>query len=374
MKNTLTTLSFPLFLFAAAILDAQTPQTLSVDKNPLNFSVQVGGSAVTQTLNVIGSGGFTTFPSTSPPGTSWLRVNPVNGSAPTALTVTADPSGLPAGPYVGDLFIFSTNPAALAVDVKVNLTVSTISVSPTSLTFAFQMGATPPATQSLTLSGPATYNAVATASGGNWLLLSTGGIAAGTAISGGASPGTITVSVSPTVLAALTPATYNGSITITPTSGASNGPITIPVTLTVSAAPPVTVSPNSVSLAFQTTGGSNNLAQQTVTLSTNGIQGVPYTLALFFDNNPAGRIFFTVAPGRIGTIPANGSAQLTFAYDTTTNLPAIPQPGQSGCTSSGCTYTGKATLLTPGGTPTQQDIPVTLLVSESARTVRRRRT
>lgn len=340
MKRTLATLSLPAFLFAAAGLHAQS---LGVDKNPLNFSVQVGGSAVAQTLNVTGSGTFTTFVDTN-----WLRVNPVNGSAPSALTVTADPTGLAPGLYGGTLSIFGAN----RVDVRVNLTISTIAVSPTSVNFAFQMGAATPVAQTITLSGPTTtYNAAATTTlGGSWLLLSAGGIAAGTSVSG-TSPGPLSVSVNPTILAGLAPGTYNGTISITPSSGAATGTIPIPVTLVVSGAPPVTVSPNSVSLAFQI-GGSNNSAQQTVTLSTTGVQGVPYSLALSVDNNPAGRTWFTVAPGTSGTIPATGSSQLTFAYDTTANLPAG-------------TYNGKATLLTPGGTPAQQDIPVKLLVSAS---------
>src|SRR5262249_11870362 len=156
---------------------------------------------------------------------------------------------------------------------------------------------------------------------------STTGIIAGTAISG-TSPGTITVSVNPAVLPP-DAATYTGTITITPTSGLSNAPLVIPVTLKVAAVPPVTVSPGSVSLAFQI-GGSSNSPQQTLALSTTGVAGVPYTLLTSVDNNPAGRIWFTVS-ATSGTIPANGSTQLTVTYDTTANLPPNA-------------YTGKITL------------------------------
>lgn len=337
MKRLLTP---TIVLFCASVaLPAQT--TLGVDKNPLNFSAQSGGPAVTQTLNVTGSGPFTTFPNAT-----WLRVSPTNGSAPSALTVTADPTGLAPGTYGGDLFIFGSN----QVDVRVNLTISNISVSPASVAFAYQTGATAPAAQTINLSGPPTTYTAAATSTGNWLQISTStSIAPGTIISG-SSPGTIVASVNFNALAVLPPGTSGGSIVITPASGAS--PITIPVTVKVSNAPPITVTPASVSLAYQI-GGSNNSAQQAVVLSSTGIQGVPYTLVSQADNNPAGRInLFLVTPSTTGTIPADGSTQITIAYDATANLP----PG---------TYTGRVTLLTPGGTPAQQVIPVTLLVSSS---------
>lgn len=338
LKRLLSASNWIVLFCASAALHAQT---LGVDKNPLSFSAQPGGSAITQTLNVTGSGTFTALVDAS-----WLKVSPTNGSAPSALTVTADPTGLAPGLYGGDVFVFGTTQGSNQVDVRVNLTISNISVSPASVAFAYQTGGTAPAAQTINLSGPqTTYSATATSSG-SWLQISTAGIAPGTTING-SSPGTISVSVNFTALAVLPPGTSGGSIVITPASGGS--PITIPAAVFVSSAPPVTVSPNSVSLAYQIGGSS---PQQSVTVSSTGIQGVPYTVVSSVNNNPAGRIWFTVAPSTSGTIPANGSTQLTIAYDATANLP----PG---------TYTGKATLQTPGGTPAQQDIPVTLLVSSS---------
>ncbi len=341
MKSVLSPTNCIVLFCASAALHAQT---LGVDKNPLNFSAQSSGPVITQTLNVTGSGAFTAVVDTT-----WLKVNPTSGSAPSALTVTADPTGLLPGLYGGDVFVFGSSAGSNQVDVRVNLTVSSISVSPASVSFSYQIDGTPPAAQTLTLSGPnnTAYSATATSTG-NWLQISTLGGGPGSTITG-TSPGTISASVNFSALAALPPGTSGGSIVITPVSGAS--PITIPVSVLVLAAPPVTVSPASVSLAYQI-GGSNNSAQQTVTISTTGVSGIGYLVVTSVANNPAGRTWFTVSPSLSGTIPANGSTPLTIAYDTTANLP----PG---------TYTGKATLQTPAGTPTQQDIPVTLLVSSS---------
>ena len=145
-----------------------------------------------------------------------------------------------------------------------------------------------------------------------------------------------------------TPGTYNGSVTITPTSGGQA--ITIPVALTVTDKPAVTVSPSSVNLAYQI-GGSTNNAQQTVTVTAPGTQARVYGLLLSVDPNPANQTWFTVTPSS-GSIPAKGNLTLTFTYLPSFNLPAG-------------TYTGKATLQTVGGNPTQQDIPVKLVVSNS---------
>lgn len=341
MKRSLT-VSILFVLFGAIALNAQQ---LSVDKSTLNFSVQAGGAAVTQTLNVTGSGAFTALSDAS-----WLKVNPTNGSAPSGLTVIADPTGLAPNVYNGDVFIFGSGSGSNQIDVRVTLTVSSISVSPTSLSFAYQMGANPPPNQSIALSGPQTGYTATVSTTGNWLQISTGGSTPGTTISG-TSPGSITASVNFNALAVLPPGTAGGSIIITPVTGVA--PITIPVSVQVTNAPPVTVSPNSVSLAYQI-GGSNNNASQTISLSTTGIQGIPFTVVLTADFNPSGRVWFTVSPPSGGTIPTNGSTPLTIAYDPTAILPAQLTP-----------YTGKVTLQTPAGTPTQQDIPVSLLVSNS---------
>jgi len=315
---------------------AASAQTVGVNTTSLSFFAQAGGPVVTQTLQVTGSGNFST--SLFPFG-QWLSVNPTGGTAPSALTVTANPAGLAAGTYQGQLAVFGPN--LVPVPVSVTLTVSNVGASPSSLQFAYQVGAGLPAPQVITLSGASTtYNALAsTTSGGTWLQVTP---------TSGTAPGTLAVSLVSSVVQGLATGTYNGTVVISP---ASNASISIPVTLTVSPAPPVTVSPTSVALNYQI-GGSNNSAQQVVNLSTTGSQAVPFAMSLSVNNNPSGRTWFTVSPSTGGSIPAGGSTNVTFAYDSTANLPAG-------------TWNGTAALLTPGGMPTQQTINVTLTVSTS---------
>jgi len=340
VNRSLITLGSILTVLAAAGLQAQT---LSVDKPTLTFSAQAGGAPVSQTINVTSSSGSVSFFAFNN-NISWLEVNPATGTTPSALTVTAVPGTLLPGTYSGTLSIVG---GTTTVPVSVTLIVGAVSVNPASVAFTYQIGATPPPSTSVTLSSgtPVTVTlATTTASGGNWLQASfTGGSS-----TSGTAPGTIILSVNQTVLGTLAAATYNGTVTITPTSGASTSPVNLPVTLTVTPAPPITVSPASINLIYQI-GGTNNSPQQVFTLATTGAQGVAYALASGVNPNPSGRIWFTMNPSG-GTIPANGNTQVTVAYDTTANLPAG-------------TYTGTITLSTPGGTPTQQTIPVTLIVS-----------
>ena len=339
MKRSYFTSGSILILVAAAGLQAQT---LSVDKPALSFSAQAGGAAVSQTLNVTSSSPSVSFFAFNN-NVSWLRVNPATGTTPSALTVTADPAGLLPSSYQGTLSIIG---GTSRVDVTVTLTVGSVSVSPASVAFTYQLGGTPPQSTTVNISSgpgqPATITlAVTTSSGGQWLQVSP---------ASGATPATAILSVNQTVLATLGAGTYNGTLIITPTSGASTTPVNVAVTLTITPAPPVTFSPAGINLSYQI-GGTNNSPQQTLTLATTGSQGVAFGLVAGVDPNPSGRIWFTVNPSG-GTIPANGNTPVTVAYDTTANLPAG-------------TYTGRITLQTPGGTPTQQTIPVTLLVSTS---------
>lgn len=345
MKRSYFTLGSILILLTAAALPAQT---LSVDKPTLAFSAQFGGAPVSQTINVTSSSGSVPFIAFNN-NVSWLKVNSASsasGTTPSALTVTADPTGLALSPtpYSGTLSIFG---GTSNIPVTVTLTVGAVSVSPASVAFNYQMGANTPQSipVNITSAQTTTINlAATTTSGGSWLQVSP---------NSGTSPGTANLSVNQTVLQSLGQGTYNGTVTITPTSGANTAPVTVAVTLTVTPAPQVTVSPAAIALNYQM-GGTNNSPQQTLTLSlaTTGSQGVAFAISTAVSPNPAGRNWLLVNTGGASTIPATGNTQVTVAYDTTAALPAG-------------TWNGTITLSTPGGTPSQQTIPVTLLVSTS---------
>jgi uncharacterized protein (TIGR03437 family) len=222
--------------------------------------------------------------------------------------------------------------------------VATIIVNPPSLSFQTAIGAYPlAAAVSLTASQFISFTVTAsTTTGGNWLQVTP---AAGVVSSGG---GTAVVAIpSSTVIPLLTPGTYNGSIVITPTSGTALTPVVVPVTLTVLPAPPVTVSPPSVSLNYQV-GGSNNSPQQTVTLTTTSAQGVAFTASATNVTNSTGQIWAVADPAS-GTVTPAGTP-VTISY-------------QTGIALSAGTWSSIVTVNTPNGSPATTNIPVTLLIS-----------
>src|SRR5437870_13374730 len=100
-----------------------------------------------------------------------------------------------------------------------------LSTTPSSLNFAFQIGSANPAAQNVSVSssGPALNYNVSTSTA--WLSATP---------ASGTTPGSLSVSMNPSGLAA---GTYNGTVSVSATS-AGNSPQTVAVALTVTAAPP----------------------------------------------------------------------------------------------------------------------------------------
>jgi uncharacterized protein (TIGR03437 family) len=185
---------------------------------------------------------------------------------------------------------------------------STISGSPTSLQFAYTVGGTAVAAQSIqiTNSGSGTLNWIATASAA-WLTVSP---ASGTA------PSTLSVSVSP---AGLSAGTYTGNIQIT-ASGASDTPFSVPVTLTVTqAAPSLTIAPQS--LTFNYSNGGSVPPPQTVSITNGGAGALSWTasssdywLAVSpVSGNAPGTLTVSINPANLAVGTYTASLQITAA-------------------------------------------------------------
>src|SRR5262249_50545273 len=156
-----------------------------------------------QTLNVTSTPSSQSFLLILNPANQWLKVSPTSGTTPSAVSVSADPTGLNPGTYNGTITVFG-GPMPFPV-VQVTFAVSTIGITPSSLQFAYQQGSAVPVSQSLSLTGPATFNAAAsTTNGGSWLQATP---------TSGTSPTTVTVALNPTIVQGLAVGTYNGKIT-----------------------------------------------------------------------------------------------------------------------------------------------------------------
>jgi uncharacterized protein (TIGR03437 family) len=340
LKRVLSHSHLILPLLAIAFAHSLSAQTIVVDKSTLTFSGQFGGSAVTQTVNVTSSTGVSIpFILVAPPGSTWLKVSGSGTAAntPAAVTVTADPTGLSAGTYTANIAVIggsATNPS-----IGVTFTVSAIGVNPASLAFTYTVGSINfPTAQSLTLSGASTQcTAVpATISGGSWFTLLQNSCV---------SPGNLTVLINTAIVAGLSPNTYNGSITITPSPAGQSPAVVVPLSLIVVPTPPVTVNPSSLLLNYQTGVAAPN-PSATFTISTSAAQPVGYTIT----QTGSLTSISTISPSSTGTTnPTSGTAQITYSVNPTGLAVG--------------TYTGKLTLLTPGASPQQQDINITLVVS-----------
>jgi uncharacterized protein (TIGR03437 family) len=168
---------------------------------------------------------FTATATTTSGGTGWLTVATSSNTLPGTISIIANPAGLATGTYTGSVVIAAQGVTVATIPVTFTVTpAATLQLSSTALTFNYETtSSTLPANQTVQVTAnnnaniPWTASAVST---GNWLQITQ---------TTGNTPGTLTVSVSPT---ALNPGTYTGTITVA-SAGASNSPQTITVTLNV---------------------------------------------------------------------------------------------------------------------------------------------
>jgi uncharacterized protein (TIGR03437 family) len=227
------------------IVSANT--TVAVSPTKLTFTETQGSNTAlaSQTVTLTATGGNTGFSASVQPltGGSWLSVSPTSGTASGTITASVPANTLSQGTYSSNILVSFTNSATPTLTIPVSLTVTaaqTVTVSPTPLTFSYQLGSAPPATQTLSVTsvgGSVAVN-ISASSTPAWLAVSP---------SSGSTPMSATVSIVTSVLT--TAQTYSGTITITPSGQTA---ITVPVTLTVTGVPvpqPSSIS-NSASGAF----------------------------------------------------------------------------------------------------------------------------
>jgi uncharacterized protein (TIGR03437 family) len=190
-------------------------------------------AAATQLIQLTTSGGSTqlTFSASASTttGGNWLTVTPTGGTTPAALTVSASGVGLVQGTYNGLVTVVMPGAANSPLNIPVVLTVGapqSLAVSSNNVQFAYQLGGPNPANQTVNVTstaGPIQYAVTAaTTSCGNFLSATP---------ASGTTPGTVTIAVNVTGVAAGT--TCAGTVTV---SAQGIQPQVINVSLTVSAA------------------------------------------------------------------------------------------------------------------------------------------
>ena len=288
----------------------------------LSFTAQQGGSdPASQTLSVTNtSGGTLTWNASD--NAAWLTLSPASGSGNGATTLMATTGTLAVGNYSGTVTLTATGATNSPQTIPVTFTITAapvppaIGVSPTSLSFTAQQGASNPTNQSINISntggGTLTWSASDNAA---WLTLSP---------TSGTGNGSVSASVT---TGTLTAGTYNGTVTVSAT-GAT--PVTVPVTFTVATAPTMSVSPSS--LSYTATQGAANPTNQTLSLTNAG-----GTLNWTASDNAA---WLSVAPGS-----GSGSGTLTASVNTA-GLAAGTYNGTITITATGATTNTVGVTLT----------------------------
>jgi hypothetical protein len=227
----------------------------------------------------------------------WVTVSPVLGTAPGQIAVTVNnPSTVPVN-TTGFLTVTSTNSAypAFQIPITINSSGSTsgsLTVSPTSLTFATAPGSTAPQSQSINVTstdGTQQVFSVATSSPNGFLTAFA---------SSSVTPATITVGINPSAISQT--GTYQGFVTITPQTGVGAGlPITIPVTVNVGTAGIIQATPTVV--ALEARAGGPRVSTNVRLDVAAGVQAVSFTTSV---NTTTGGNWLSVvssgvAPGQL---------------------------------------------------------------------------
>jgi hypothetical protein len=204
--------------------DAVVTVTLVISDDKLSFTFLTGGprpaakGITVASLSVVNARFLVSFAVLTPPS-GWLSVSPADTNAPTTVSVSVDPSGLPPGTYVGGVTLSPADSSTAPKQVPVTLTV--VAQANQTLNFSFQSGGATPAPQSFTSGGAGIVSPEAI-SDGSWLSVNP---------SSGNSPATFSCSVNP---AGLAPGTLSGLVIVT---DANTTPVyVVQVNLTVTAA------------------------------------------------------------------------------------------------------------------------------------------
>jgi uncharacterized protein (TIGR03437 family) len=207
-----------------------TGGNVTTDTSSVSLTAQIGTQKQTATVTVSNAAGGTApilFNVTTTSSASWLTATPAQATTQSMVTITADPSGLAANTYSGQVTI--TPIGGKAVTVNVTFTVQAlpvISADRTSFTFTYQPGGVVPGPQTAAISGGAFTAAVTI--GGNWLSVSPSSSTATTTTN-------LTITVKPTPEPT---GLHSGQIAVT----GPNNTLVITVTLNVTAPLPTITS------------------------------------------------------------------------------------------------------------------------------------
>jgi uncharacterized protein (TIGR03437 family) len=280
-------------------LTATLPVTVNVgsvtDISLTTYAVYLTSPGTLSQTIPITSDTATEFMYTLTPSASWITVTPSTGTSPGSFTITANPTGLPAGISTGTVTITAPGVRNSPQVVQVSLNVAqasapALTAAPSVILFTAAPGGAAPTSQTVQLTPTAATAAyTVTAIGSPWLTASLN-----------ATTGAVTLTADPTGLVA---GTYPGSIEVSST-GITNSPYYLPVTLVVSTTAAFAAEPPA--LNFGGTAGGPSPAPQTVAL----VFGTTYT------TGPSPATWLSLAfnsSGLVATVDTTGLAAGSYS-------------------------------------------------------------
>ena len=325
-------------------VNSSGPSPLSASPNSLSFSFAANSTVPASNSVSISSSSssITTFSATASTndGGNWLTVNPTSGNLPGSIQVTANPSALSgSGPFKAVIAINAPGTTGITVPVLVTLAgTPAIQIAPNELDFAWQVGTTGPAAQTLSITSSTGANVAFTATAksnscGNWLVISP---------QSGATPSSITAQVNTSGLT--TNALCSGEVDIA-APGASNPTVAVQVSLLVSTSPLLLVPTTGPTFNYQI-GTSTQIASQNIQITSSSTP-LNFTATAAPNNN--GPNFLTITPGTAATPQSVG-------LGVNPTVLATLGPG---------TYSETVTVSSPGAGNPPQTFVVTLNVSSN---------
>jgi hypothetical protein len=248
-------------------ITVSAPNYISVSRNTVSFDYSPGGKTPPPAVIPVSSSGGPVHFDVIGSGASWLNVGQTSSTTPGNVVIGVSPQALTPGAYTASVTIVAdvADNSPQAINVTLNVTDAALfTASPFALSFAYQIGRTPPPLQAIVIgsAGAALGFSASTStdSGGSWLLIAGGGV----------TPATVGVAINTNSLGV---GTYTGDVVLTPSDPAGRQ-LLVPVTLTVSPASVFVPTPAQVSFQYQRGGAAP--APQSVSVNTSSAVSIVY--------------------------------------------------------------------------------------------------
>jgi len=345
---------------AVSLTVSAPPPQLTLSSSLLSFSAFSSNPvASSQTLVLQNTGGGEIDISSITTGSSWLTVSgapsTLTAGPGTPVTVTANPAGLSAGYYTTTITVNSPQ-GNVSIPVTFLITADlTMTLGPAGAQFSAPAGSSPGnagGTFNVSVTGAGTVNwTAALLPGANWITLNT---AAGSSTAAFAA--TASYSLSPSVIAALAPATYYATIVVS-ASNVSDSQQQYEVVLNITPANTAVTPVLSTAGLIFVSGTTGTTGPQNVLVYTSAAGSTSYQASAAISAPIAGGTSWLLVSPPTGSATVLVPGQSTVSVNVTGLAPGVYSGSVNYAFSSNSVSTVNVTLLVVNGAvPADRDV------------------